>query len=295
MTIFLQIAKHYLNLSLRATCKASIDADKGWATIARNKEVSVQKRAKMELLIGFLETMPDEDTDRSSYEWLRDKIKHYRDEATEIGKAKGYIKPGIIEKGVADALLMFEALYDKFLAMNFLNIADTMDDPFDVYRGCAAWYIADKLVKDRTPPTLYEWAVSDPNTGGGGVVTQEKEALLVKSLARCADSLQDVEGMKAEEVSEETFASYIKVRQNTVVAELRLLRDENRLLCERHGLPFQLPIFSFAFFSASVKLPSFIGPTIKTLDDTIAKAMLVLAPGKESEQQHHAAPSASMV
>ena len=227
MTIFLEIAQHFLRQKAETIVRTSEEADRsmtntvaGFFAMGRDVVLSADKRALMGTVMGQISAQADCETDEATFASLRQLLASTREAITRRSREKGYPE-GHVEMGLLDAERLVENIYAKLASLELLDKPHDAD-PLNIFRYYAALYCSQKITDDLNVDFWGRFK-AHPKISTLRHIADQKEQLLTECLMSCTRELGAFDAK---------HESYLDAAQAHVVARIAQLQGENTALCE---------------------------------------------------------------
>jgi hypothetical protein len=273
VTIFLDIAKHFLVVELRNEKRRASMANESWTGILRDAQFSKQKIEEMKELRNKLLALSDEKDDHATCQEISNLIKPFRTTVAQQCKDKGLGEGqlGLVLRHMID---LVETIYSVLEKKNLLNVQPSpmpnvkfdyysptslrYKDSLDRFYYYAALYFCTKGVEEKNLLTRFV----DKFLWSSIAVTKEKETALEGSLEKCKLALNALDTEKP---------GYLLSKVDRVLECISDVIRQNVEICSNHatlkeGIP--LAITPLSLFS----LQPTLRPTRGTLREFMEKA-----------------------
>lgn len=231
MTIFLEIAQHFLQQQARTIVKASEEADRsmtntvaGFFSMGRDLDLSAEKRALMDGVLRGIATQTDGETDAATLANFCQSLATTREAISKKSRERGYPE-GHVEAGLFSMERLLHTIYAKLMS---LGLHDKPHDtnPLNIFRYFAALYCSQKIVDDLNAD-IWSRFKAHPNISSLRLIADQKEVLLTECLQSCT---KELEAFDAE------HESYGLAAEAHVLGSIAQLQRDNTALCEAGAL-----------------------------------------------------------
>lgn len=276
MTIFLELAKIFLNHEIEQYIAASHNADQsltnravGFFTFGycgRDKTLSESKRDIAIDLKNKIEDFVGAANDNGNYNALCEIITAAKTEAASQSKAHRYHNEGTFGPAMQQAVELLTMIYNKVNELRLLNVDHIQyPDPYNIFCFHQAHYCIQRLADARKQNSFRD-LINNPQISRLGELAQKKESLFLNEIQKCNHSLN---------VLARDHGDYMLARRNTVLTSIGALQRANEELCKEYGFPLTIPI-PIPFFmlgALRIQLPT-LQPGTGFLGECLSKAKM---------------------
>lgn len=232
MTIFLELAKHFLIPRLQQVIGDLKEADAGWIntfrktiSMERNQLLSVEKQTMLESLIQKISTIQDADTDEETQENIEHLISTFRQQL--LDKSLEYrIEDGGTTEPKLDALVGI--VKDIFKSVTKLNVVDTPrnEDPLNCFKYFIGLYFAEKI-NARVSANLFNTVTRHPFfTNASSLSTATDQMLLGMQETESTPSKIELCATRLSKINP-SLPNVASEHRLVVIAFAKELQDEN--------------------------------------------------------------------
>lgn len=291
MTIFVEIAVHFLSKEIESITQASSGLDMGLTNTifsavgyGRDTQLSEIKRGLAHELAFKMSQFKasetcDKEDDKKNKEALGKFIEQCREAAREESDSKGYDE-GTFGPSMLNLKVLLDELYRKFDNTSMLNILHD-NDPLNQFRYHMAFYFAHKIYQARDPGYLQR-LTQNPQGLNLRELAESKQKMICHTLRKCGVALGALDKQHTD--------YQINCKQR-VVDFLEELRRNNRELVSQHTTTLAVPLLSLSFFSQLSLKVGKVGPSIGFLDTCIQLAIKEIQPELLAELRPSSAPA----
>ncbi|MDI9819533.1 MULTISPECIES: hypothetical protein [unclassified Legionella] len=256
MTIFLDIAKHFLNLEL----------NKEYIRLYSSTTSNIPdiKKKYLDILIKSVAQLKDKDSDEGTKRAIDSLIHDCQNAVEDECRTHNLDDAGTFGKSMEHTHILLDTLFRHFKNRKFLDIKPNPEpvvnsklhysDPLDIFNYYAAFYIAEKELK---PESNFLIAFAKSCFYSTAKVSAEKEKHLFDSLHNCKTALNYIDDRKPD---------YPIAKAEHVLQSIQIVLYGNQATCSSHTTSKNIPI------NLAVKVPLTFGPAEGKLKDRMEEA-----------------------
>ncbi len=228
MTIFLEIAKQFLQREITELSEASYRADNSTMNTTltffgygRNVELSSEKRTLLSSLHVEIGKLKDGKKDSNTLDSLQELIITCKKEGAGKSLDKKFDE-GSFGQGMQHLENIVRAIFDKLEKLQLIGVSHDAD-PLNSFRYFAALYCTQKIINLYKAATL-ERLVEHPQISSIRELAGEKEELITNTIEACIKDL---------DLLDKKHLRYNEARKDRVLNCIAQLQRDNVTLCEK--------------------------------------------------------------
>jgi hypothetical protein len=264
MTIFLDIAKHFLQPEITRIKESSDAADQSLLNgalnffgVGRDTKLSSGKRQILGVLMAdigkYQHTSTDED-DKATYAQLRDLIINSKMSIMYKSRSEKHAA-GATEDALGRLGDFLTEIFHRLEGCNLLNI-DHDEEPLNQFRYFAAFYHAQEIQTSRQKSGFGE-LLENPNINAMNQLLLDKADLVSAQVIKCDGRLQALDS---------AHPDYSSTKRQIVCEGIEELKRQNEALCKG---------YSYRVVVSSV-VNKFVSPTRDALDEVMTQALAAI-------------------
>ena len=248
MTIFLEIAKHFLDPEIMKIHDASVVEDNGYVNTflsffnaGRNLELSGKKQQLLNTLKQAVQSLNDLGNDQETCAQLKTLITTCLDDTSYSRKQIKNHPEGNTDAKIEGLHALVDAIYKKLSELAVLDIKHDKD-PINSFRYYMALYCAQKIINDRNANYI-EHLSYNPNVSRARLLAAKKEELVIGNKEESHETPGKIQACINEVGCIKNDLANMDMKTNLIVIEfMRQFQLENLQLYVDHGLDLGVPV-----------------------------------------------------